>query len=81
MFVWSGNLWLPVIAHFVNNAVAVVAYYFHGTGALKADPETLGADMEYAWVAAVFSLVAVVALMAYFRIREEKRRSEIELRL
>ncbi|MDA3818679.1 MAG: CPBP family intramembrane metalloprotease [Prolixibacteraceae bacterium] len=81
MFVWSGNLWLPVIAHFINNAVAVVAYYFYGTGALKADPETLGANMEYAWVAAAFSLVAVVALMAYFKIREEKKRSEIELRL
>jgi hypothetical protein len=72
MFVWSGNLWLPVIAHFINNAVAVVAYYFHGTGALKADPETLGANMDYAWIAAAFSLVAVVALMAYFKTREEK---------
>ncbi|MCF8361740.1 MAG: CPBP family intramembrane metalloprotease [Prolixibacteraceae bacterium] len=81
MFVWSRNLWLPVIAHFVNNAVAVMAYYFYETGDLKTDPETLGANMDYAWVAATFSLVAVVALMAYFKIKEEKKHSEIELRL
>ena len=28
MLVWSGSLWLPVIAHFVNNAMAVIGYYF-----------------------------------------------------
>jgi len=27
MLEWSSSLWLPVIAHFVNNATAVVAYY------------------------------------------------------
>jgi len=37
MLEWSGTLWLPIIAHFVNNATAVVAYYladkgFGGTG-------------------------------------------------
>ncbi len=27
MFVWSGSLWLPILAHFINNSVAVLAYY------------------------------------------------------
>lgn len=27
LFVWSGSLWLPILAHFVNNALAVIAYY------------------------------------------------------
>lgn len=27
LFVWSGNLWLPVLAHFVNNATALVQFY------------------------------------------------------
>jgi hypothetical protein len=26
--VWSGTIWLPVLAHFVNNGVAVVYYYY-----------------------------------------------------
>lgn len=78
LFVWSGNLWLPVIAHFINNAVAVIAYYFYEAGTLKTDPETLGADMENAWIAAAFSLIAVVSLMAYFYRTEKRKQSDTE---
>ena len=28
LYFWSGNLWLPVIAHFINNAIPVVISYF-----------------------------------------------------
>ena len=28
VFVWSGSLWLPVLMHFTNNALAVLAYHF-----------------------------------------------------
>ena len=27
VFVWTGSLWVPVIMHFVNNGMAVIAYY------------------------------------------------------
>jgi uncharacterized protein len=30
LFFWSGNLWLPVLAHFVNNFVPVVMAYYLG---------------------------------------------------
>jgi uncharacterized protein len=30
LFYWSGNLWLAVIAHFINNAVLVVISHFMG---------------------------------------------------
>ena len=29
MLVWSGSLWLPIVAHFTNNAFAVSCYLFH----------------------------------------------------
>jgi membrane protease YdiL (CAAX protease family) len=29
LYLWSGTLWLPIIAHFVNNAVPVVGTYFN----------------------------------------------------
>jgi membrane protease YdiL (CAAX protease family) len=28
LLLWSGSMWLPILAHFVNNAGAVVYYYF-----------------------------------------------------
>jgi uncharacterized protein len=30
LFFWSGTIWLPVISHFVNNAVSVIAAYIQG---------------------------------------------------
>ncbi len=27
MLVWSGSLWIPIVAHFTNNAFAVVSHY------------------------------------------------------
>lgn len=35
LFFWSGNLWLPVLAHFINNFVPVVMSYFFGWGNLN----------------------------------------------
>jgi len=29
LFLWSGTLWLPIVAHFVNNAIPVVGTYLH----------------------------------------------------
>jgi membrane protease YdiL (CAAX protease family) len=32
LFFWSGNLWLPVISHFVNNAVPTIGAYIQKSG-------------------------------------------------
>jgi membrane protease YdiL (CAAX protease family) len=29
---WTGSLWLPIIAHFINNAAGVLLFYFTGEG-------------------------------------------------
>lgn len=44
LFYWSGSIWLPIIAHFVNNAGAVILVYLIGQKRLPADIETIGAD-------------------------------------
>jgi hypothetical protein len=28
LFFWSGNLWIAVVAHFINNAIPVMMSYF-----------------------------------------------------
>lgn len=39
---WSESLWLPIIAHFVNNAVAVIFYYLKYNGVKVPDIDTVG---------------------------------------
>ncbi|MGC6489968.1 MAG: CPBP family intramembrane glutamic endopeptidase [Flavobacteriales bacterium] len=44
LFYWSGSIWLPIIAHFVNNAVAVILSFLVLNGQLSKDVETMGAN-------------------------------------
>lgn len=42
LFVWSGNLWLPMIAHFLNNGIVVVAAYLNESGQISIDIRDFG---------------------------------------
>lgn len=35
LYYWSGSIWLPMIAHFINNTTAVLAYHFLGTQTME----------------------------------------------
>ncbi len=42
LLIWSGSLWLPIIAHFVNNAAAVLVYYFYNKEMIDTPVENFG---------------------------------------
>jgi len=42
MFVWTGSLWLPMFAHFINNGLAVTVAWLHASGHISQDLETFG---------------------------------------
>lgn len=54
MLVWSGSLWLPITAHFVNNGTAVIVHYFVEKGDINADIETVGQENISYLVMSVF---------------------------
>lgn len=62
MVVWSGSVWLPVVAHFVNNALAVAAYKMLGAEAANADLQDLVSTGGYYATLVCFTLVFVVCL-------------------
>jgi membrane protease YdiL (CAAX protease family) len=43
MMHWSGNLWIPIIAHFVNNGASVILIYLHQLGLTGFDAESTDA--------------------------------------
>jgi hypothetical protein len=42
LYLWTGTLWAPVFAHFLNNGAAVLVSYLSNTGVIHADYETFG---------------------------------------
>jgi len=64
MHYWSGTIWLPVIAHLVNNGTAVVVYFFMGKEAVEQGIDNVG-TIESNWMYFVLSVVLVVGAMAF----------------
>lgn len=64
LLVWSGSLWLPIIAHFLNNAIAVFTAYWYQSQGLSIDKmfESQPINMPLVLV----SLVLFSALLRYF---------------
>jgi len=63
LLVWSGSIWLPIIAHFINNAVAVIAIYMIDKGLLNSEIEDIGSTTDSYYMAAVSLLLIVVFML------------------
>ena len=44
LLVWTGSIWVPVLAHFINNAIAVTFYFLFNRGLISDELNTIGAD-------------------------------------
>jgi len=64
MLEWSGSLWLPMIAHFVNNATAVIAYYLMHNGLIGSGIEKSGTASDGS---SYMVIVSLIFLFAFFR--------------
>lgn len=73
LLVWSGNLWLPVLAHFTNNAVAIVFYYLKQNGFQVFDIDALGTGNTL-WVGCVSGLLALIMIVLF---RGKFRRTDL----
>ena len=66
MLVWSGCLWLPMLAHFINNAGAVVLTYLFQHNLSTINPDEIGTGSDFAGVA-VSLLITVILFMILYR--------------
>ncbi|MEO5600156.1 MAG: CPBP family intramembrane glutamic endopeptidase [Cyclobacteriaceae bacterium] len=71
IYYWSGNLTLAILAHFVNNAVSVVAIYFYQRGTFTFDiesPESVPANVFI--ISALLTAGLLYYLYKYFQDRK-----------
>ncbi|MFC1733597.1 lysostaphin resistance A-like protein [candidate division KSB1 bacterium] len=73
LFLWTRSLWIPIFAHFINNASAVTVYYLANIGILKIDPEDFGSvDSKFLFFA---SVMLVFGLLVTIYLKEKTRRT------
>ena len=64
LYFWSGNLWLAVLAHFVNNGFTVIGLYLYQRGIIDIDLEK---TTSTPWQAILFSTAFTVFLLYSFK--------------
>ena len=64
LYYWSGSLWIPILAHMVNNSFMLIIIYLNTTGIIEFDLE----NSETApWFAVLIFAIITIGLMFYFR--------------
>jgi membrane protease YdiL (CAAX protease family) len=66
LYYWSGNLWVPMFAHFVNNGFAVCMIYLYQK---KIVDTNLDSPEAAPWPAVIAAAGIVVAALWYFKTR------------
>jgi len=75
LMVWTGSIWVPVLAHFVNNGAAVLFAYFAGKNQLPFNQDTVGTE-EGHWHYTIIS-IALVAVIGYMIKKSSPKTSEL----
>ena len=77
LLVWSGSLWLPILAHFVNNASAVILSYLFNEQVVAVDADKLGTEGE-AYSVIISALVVFPLLWLVYK-KEKASKEKIAL--
>ncbi|WP_234733188.1 CPBP family intramembrane glutamic endopeptidase [Tellurirhabdus bombi] len=72
LYAWSGNLWVPILAHFVNNGFTVLMVWLYRQRVVPIDIENTN---SVPLTGAFFSLLLTIGLLYYFRKSNQAARS------
>ncbi len=64
LYYWSGNLWIPIFAHFINNGFTLVMIYLYNLGQVNFDIEN---SEPPSLMAVVLFAIITAGLLFYFR--------------
>ena len=67
LLVWTGTMWVSVLAHFVNNTIGVLSYYFIDKGVVSKEVEEWGTGSEQFPLALLSFVFAVLLLYLIYR--------------
>lgn len=78
LLVWTKSIWVPILAHFVNNTAAVLLYYLSNTDKIKEETLDYGATSDV-WPFVLVSAVLTGVLIWYFYKNAVKEEEIVEV--
>jgi len=65
LYYWSGNLWYPILGHFINNGFTLTLIYLYRTGHIGLDIETQ--DAFPLNIILIFSVITIYMLFSFWK--------------
>lgn len=78
LFLWSGSLWPGILAHFINNGMAVLLIWLANKGVISADADKVGIQPGEWIYAAVSAVMVIISLVAVYLIEQKRKRTKTE---
>lgn len=75
LFYWSGSLWLPIVAHFTNNAATNCAYFYAARRGVSI--ESLEVETAVSALLALASVFVAANMLSHLRRYEKSRRRRL----
>jgi membrane protease YdiL (CAAX protease family) len=77
MLAWTGSIWVPVLAHFINNAIAVSFYFFYNRGMIGDELNTVGSDKD-SLIYTISSILFLIMIMGAIWLVERRRTNQYQ---
>ncbi len=77
LLLWTGSIWVPIFAHFINNATAVIISYLSQRGIVDESYESFG-NFGNNYIAIILSVIVTVIILYYIFKHREVSSIEIE---
>lgn len=79
LFLWSGSLWPGIIAHFMNNALAVYVSWMMNRGEIAQGSDKVGMEtQDWAYVA-ISAVMVIVSLILIYRTEKKNHSASQDL--
>jgi len=75
LLVWTGTMWVPILAHFVNNTMGVFGYYLINKGVISKDVEEWGTGVKQLPLV-IFSFT-IVGFLLFLIYRNEQSKTKM----
>jgi uncharacterized protein len=77
LYYWTGTLWAPIFAHFLNNGAAVLVSYLSNTGVIHTDYEKFGSTDNVFLI--ILSALITLLLMSWIFVTSRKKMLNTEV--
>jgi len=74
LFLWSGNIWVPILAHVVNNGLFVLTAFSHQNRPFL---ERFVERSTGGWILAIFSLILSALMLYAFKMQNSTTKASV----